>query len=94
LVIPVGRTHFVVLGFGFVTESVPTESAAMVIRTRVMGILVSDQPGLKLSVGLASNQTALVPAKAAEDVRIEAKTSANGTLQVTAENTLINHNPL
>jgi hypothetical protein len=81
-VVPVDATHFLVLGFGIISvETTKSPVAAQVLSGRVLGLQLSDQPGLKLSIGYANGQTVLVPAELADDVRLEA-IRVDGTVKI------------
>lgn len=81
--------HYVVIGFGVI--SVPkSEKADAVTATKsnVLGVLLSNQPGLKVGIGYGSSSVIVVPANA-EDVRVEVGSCAGGGVRLTADRAVL-----
>ena len=93
-VITLDGTHYLVVGFGIVSVSkTETPVAAQVMRGQVLGLQISNQPGLKLAVGYSDGQTVLVPAEKADDVRLEARQNGS-VIQVTVDRAQLKQDPL
>jgi len=76
--------HYIVLGFGIV--SVPKSdkaTAVLATKTQALGMLVSDQPGSKISIGYSSGSVVVIP-DGAEDVRVEISHKLWGPITITA----------
>ncbi len=74
---------YVVLGFGVISVPAPGgPPGALVTRVRALGVLASDQPGPRLSVGYAAASAVAVPADTGDTV-IEASTCAGTGVIVT-----------
>ncbi len=88
IVIPIegkeGTKHFIIIGFGIVSVSYPEgETAVMATNSQVLGINVSNQPGLKLGAGYSSSTVLTVPdGTRADDVRIEVTKRPFGLLKI------------
>lgn len=78
---PVTHRH-VVLGFGVIEVSAEP-AAAIVQRSRTLGIQVVQQPAPKVTVGYATAQQVFVP-EHADDVRLEAR-ERDGVFSVTVD---------
>lgn len=73
-------THirYLVIGVGVITlPKIPTEHI-LVSKVQGLGLLASNQPGLKLSLGLASSSTVIIPSKAQALVEAKACTAGEG----------------
>jgi hypothetical protein len=82
-VVPLDGTHFLVLGVGVISvDTRGAAPAAQVLRGQVLGLQLSNQPGLTFTLGYADGQTVLVPAEAADDVRLEAGRTTGGPAEV------------
>lgn len=77
-----GTTHHVVIGLGIVSVN-DSASAVLVTRTQVLGLNVSDRPGLRLGAGYSSGTTISI-APNAEDVRVEVRQRPGGPIIVEA----------
>lgn len=54
--------NYVVIGFGIVSVPKPAvKSGAYATKTKSLGIMLSDQPGLKSSIGYATSSVIVVP---------------------------------
>lgn len=66
--------NYVVIGFGIVSVPKPAiKGGAYAARTKSLGIMLSDQPGLKSSIGYATSSVIVVPANTNNTI-IEART--------------------
>lgn len=65
-----GAGRVLVVGIGLVSLHDRTNSALMATSTQVLGVELSDRPGLKMSVGYASS-VVTTASDGAEDVRAE-----------------------
>jgi hypothetical protein len=73
-----GVRHTLVLGFGVVSTPAIEKPAAQITKTKAIGLVLSDQPGMKAGIGYASstvtqvrtNQNLIVDVSA---VKIETK---------------------
>ncbi|WP_051361111.1 hypothetical protein [Desulfuromonas sp. TF] len=77
-----GSIHYLIIGAGVVT--VPKnhhETAVLATRSHALGVVVSDQPGVKMGVGYLSSQVLAVP-EGAEDVRVEIFRAPGGPIIV------------
>lgn len=76
-------THFVVLGFGIV--SVPRESDANVVATKVqaIGVTFANDYALKLNAGYVSGATIGIPPQV-DDVIVEVSDEIGGPLRITS----------
>ncbi len=84
-----GTTHYVIIGFGVVSvPEVKGEAAVRVVRVQALGLTVTDQPGLKVGLGLVSSSTVSVPS-GAKDVRVEVSQKLGGPLKVSAESAIL-----
>jgi len=63
-------SHHLVIGFGIVSVNEPDDIALVSTSTQVLGVNVSDRPGMKLGIGYSANTVITVPNNA-EDVRVE-----------------------
>lgn len=77
-----GTTHHLVIGLGIVSVNESPENAVIITDTAVLGVSISDRPGLKLGVGYASGFVMTVPDNA-EDVRAEITRVFCGPMMVT-----------
>lgn len=62
-----GTKHTLILGIGVVSVN-HTNSAASVYKTQVLGVGVSDMPGVRLGVGYANSVTVCVRSNAIVEV--------------------------
>lgn len=69
-VLPSGKQHRLIIGFGVVSISDTNQNIAQVTRTKAIGFTVSDQPGLKFGAGYSSS------------VFVAVKTNANLLIEV------------
>jgi hypothetical protein len=65
-----GTVHHVIIGFGIVSVNEPATQAVIATDSHILGMSISDQPGLKFAFGYSSNTVVRVP-DGAEDVRVE-----------------------
>jgi hypothetical protein len=57
-----GTINHLIIGLGVVSVHHPAgKGAATVIKTQTLGLSVSNQPGIKASVGYASNSAIIIP---------------------------------
>lgn len=79
-----GATHYLVLGVGLISVSDPQKKeAAVVTDTRALGLVLSDRPGPKLSLGYLSSTVTTIP-RDVEHVLIEVKKTGLGPLVIEA----------
>lgn len=50
-----GTRHYVVIGFGVVSAPVTNSPHAQVVKSQAIGLILSDQPGIKVGVGYSSS---------------------------------------
>lgn len=62
-----GTKHTVILGFGIVSVN-QTNTAAAVYKTQLLGLGVSDMPGVRLGIGYANSVTVCVRSNALVEV--------------------------
>lgn len=76
-----GTIHYLVVGFGVVNVPAPAQAtASSAVTYDVVGLLVSNQPGVKVTAGYASGSTVQVPVTA--DVLISAERSVGGAITI------------
>lgn len=80
-----GTGHVLVVGIGVVSVNDRTNQALVATSTHVLGMQVSDQPGLKFGLGYASGVVTTVT-DGAEDVRAEISQCPFGPLTITVQN--------
>ncbi len=80
-----GTGHVLVVGIGVVSVNDRTNQALVATSTHVLGMQVSDRPGLKFGLGYASGVVTTV-SDGAEDVRAEISQCPFGPLTVTVQN--------
>jgi hypothetical protein len=77
-----GAIHYLILGIGLVAIPKPdNETAILATRVHTLGMNVSDQPGLKFSIGYSSSSVVTIP-DGAEDVRVEISQMPGGSLEI------------
>ena len=70
-----GTRHTVVLGFGIVSVPSPSgtnQPAAQVTKTQAIGLVLSDQPGIKAGIGYSSSVVTQIHTN--QNVLVEVKT--------------------
>ena len=71
-----------VIGFGVVSVPAIQQSVAVqAVKSQILGIGISNQPGVSLSFGYASNTVTKIP-DGAEDVRVELSDRPGGPVTV------------
>lgn len=76
-----GETHYVVLGFGVVSVPSPDDSSSlMAARHLSAGLMISNQPGMKLNLGYSRGMVTSIPLDAQSLVEIDGDTF--GSLRV------------
>jgi hypothetical protein len=65
-----GTVHHLILGFGIVSVNEPPSQAVLATDSHILGISISNQPGLKFAFGYSSSTVVSIP-DGAEDVRVE-----------------------
>jgi len=83
-----GTTHYVVVGFGVVSVKEVEKPAVVATDAHVLGLVVSDRPGLKFAVGYASGMVVTVP-EGASDVRVQAARRPFGLVTIEVDSALI-----
>jgi len=78
-----GVTYTLIVGFGMVRTKDASDGAVVATDTRSFGLVVSDQPAVKLGVGYASSTVVTVPV-GAENVCIEVSRKPFGPFVVEA----------
>lgn len=81
-------SHHIVIGFGIVSVNEPENIALISTSTQVLGINLSDRPGMKLGVGYSSNTVITVP-DGAEDVRVEVSQLPNKPFIVDTQSAIL-----
>jgi len=76
-----GTAHYLIVGFGIVSVNESLAQAVIATDSHVLGISISDQPGLKLAVGYSAS-TVISIADGADDVRVEVSKFPGGPLNV------------
>jgi hypothetical protein len=88
--IPLGDSRYLVVGVAVIEVAPPgAVDAAQVVRGKVLGLHVSNQPGLKVGIGYSHAETVRVPADTADDVRLEVREAKSGALQVQVDSAKI-----
>lgn len=62
-----GTKHTLILGLGIVSVN-QSNSAARVYKTQVLGVGVSDMPGVRFGIGYANSMTVLIESNAVVEV--------------------------
>jgi hypothetical protein len=65
-----GTIHHVIIGFGIVSVNEPSSPAVIATDSHILGMSISDQPGLKFAFGYSSSTVVSIP-DGADDVRVE-----------------------
>ena len=65
-----GTVHHVIIGFGIVSVNEPASQAVVATDSHILGMSISDQPGLKFAFGYSSSTVVSIP-DGADDVRVE-----------------------
>jgi hypothetical protein len=65
-----GTVHHVIIGFGIVSVNEPPSHAIIATDSHILGMSISDQPGLKFAFGYSSSTVVSIP-DGADDVRVE-----------------------
>jgi hypothetical protein len=65
-----GTVHHLIIGFGIVSVNEPPSQAVIATDSHILGISISDQPGLKFAFGYSSSTVVSIP-DGADDVRVE-----------------------
>jgi hypothetical protein len=65
-----GTVHYIIVGFGIVSVNEPPSQAVIATDSHILGISISDQPGLKFAFGYSSSTVVSIP-DGADDVRVE-----------------------
>ena len=89
LAIPLKGERYLVLGVGLITVSSPRPDAAVAVHQTGLGLQVSNQPGVRMSLGYASSQVVTVPADLAEDVRLSVSSEPGQPMRVTVDSARI-----
>ena len=76
-------SHYLILGCGIVSVNDATPDASTVTKVDAVGVVITDEPNLKFSLGYATSRTVSV-AQGAEDVRIEVNHRPGGDIVVVA----------
>ena len=80
-----GTIHHLIIGVGVVsTKNKDDASSVQVTRSNVLGLHVSNQPGLKVGMGYLSSSTLRVPLDA--NLTIEVEEKPMGTIVVNSKN--------
>ncbi len=79
-----GTARVLVVGIGLVSVHAPTNQALVATSTQVLGVEVSNRPGLKFAAGYASGVVTTV-SDGAEDVRAEVSHWPFGPVNVTVQ---------
>ncbi len=80
-----GTSYHMILGFGIVSVNDNVNEAAVITRTTSIGVAVTDQPGLKCSIGYSSNK-AITISEEADNVIVEVEHSPLGDISVNLKN--------
>ena len=86
--------HYLIIGFGVV--SVPKgneEKAIQASSSKSLGIIVSNQPDIKLGLGYTSNNTVLV-GDGAKDIRTEISQRPFGPLVIKVDNAVLDNDKI
>ena len=76
-----GTVHYLIVGIGVVNVPAPDQdTSSSAVTYDVVGLLVSNQPGVRVAAGYASGSTVQVPVTA--DVLISAERSPMGVVTV------------
>ena len=82
-------SHYLVLGFGVVSVPKGSEGeAAQVTKSQVLGIMVSDQPGIRLGIGYISGSTIAIHENA-RDVRIVVSDHPFGPVRIDVDSAIL-----
>jgi len=74
--------HYMVVGFGVVSiPAVQQSLAVQAVKSQILGVGISNQPGISLSIGYASNLITKIP-EDAEDIRVELSDRPGGPVIV------------
>ena len=65
-----GTVHHLIIGFGIVSVNEPASPAVIATDSHILGMSISDQPGLKFAFGYSSSTVVSIP-DGADDVRVE-----------------------
>jgi hypothetical protein len=76
-----GSVHYVVIGLGVVSVPSPkTERVTTAITYNTLGVMASDQPGMRVALGYASGATILIPKET--NVIVSLSQTPGGSLKV------------
>jgi hypothetical protein len=89
LTIPADHTgdsiSYLVIGVGVITVPKPEkQTAVLATKAEILGINISNQPGLKVGLGYSSSSVVEIPDNA-EDVRVEISQKPGGPLKIKSE---------